>query len=151
LISTSSRRPLLATNTMPIPQRFGQWVLLPDQPVEVPIEFLELYGGAPGVVLDFSGLEDLLRTHDEAGRPTFDFWCPLSALDGYGRHALGVVRGLKDLGVAPVLRDAEWQETTRGEHPHLPTSVMLEARYGRRKFTGKWKPSSFAIPMAMSV
>lgn len=129
MISTpSARRPLRATNQMPIAQRFGPWTLPPHEAVEVPMEFLELYGGAPGVVLDFSGVQELLRTRDEDGRPTFDFWCPLSALDGYGRHALGIVRGLKALGVTPVLRDAEWAETSRGDHPHLAASIMNEAR-----------------------
>jgi len=87
------------------------------------MEFLEAYGGARGLTFDFSGVQDMLRTHDERGRLTFDFHCPLSALDGYGRHALTIWRGLQEIGAAPVLRDVEWRDAL-----HLPSHVLAEAQ-----------------------
>lgn len=119
----TSPRPLLVTNTTLAPRRCGQWTLPPDQPVAVPMEFLEVYGGARGLVFDFSGVQDMLRTHDGAGRTTFDFHCPLSVLDGYGRHALTIWRGLQEIGAAPVLRDVEWRDAL-----HLPPHVAAEAQ-----------------------
>lgn len=130
MISTD-RRPLRVTNTMPIPQQFGQWKLAPNETVEVPVEFLELYGGAKGLHIDFTGMQESLRTRDEVGRLAFDFWAPLSAIDGYGRHALDIYRGLRTLGAAPSLLDAEWRETASGTHPHLDPGLMAEARRNR--------------------
>lgn len=132
MISTD-RRPLRVTNLMPLPQQFGRWTLPPEETIEVPMEFLELYGGAKGLHIDFTGVQEALRTHDQEGRLAFDFWCPLSGIDGYGRHALAIVEGLRRLSVAPILQDAEWRETASGEHPHLPRAIADEAKRNRSR------------------
>jgi len=131
MISTADRLPLRVTNTADLPQQMGRWIIQPGETVDVPMEFLEQFGNAPGIHIDFTSVQDMLRTSDEGGRLAFDFWCPLSSIDGYGRHALAIVEGLQRLGVAPVLLDAEWRETPTGDHPHLAPGVLAEARRNR--------------------
>src|SRR5258708_7359799 len=36
-----------------------------------------------------------IQTVDSEGFQTFDFWCPFSTVDGYGRHALTIYKGLQ--------------------------------------------------------
>jgi glycosyltransferase involved in cell wall biosynthesis len=130
---------LRVTNRMPIPQQLGRWNLPPDTPVEVPMEFVELFGGAKGVEVDFSAVGEMLRSHDDEGHPIFDFWSPLSAVDGYGRHALAILRGLKELGAKPILRDAEWNDNL-----HLPSSIIQEAKANANRMPSR-------VGVAMSV
>jgi hypothetical protein len=131
-VIATEQRPLRVTNTLGIAQQFGRWRFAPGQTLDMPMEFVESYGGAGGLEIDFSRVRGLLRTRDESGRLAFDFHCPLSSIDGYGRHALDILEGLKRLGAAPVLLDAEWQESPSGEHPHLPPSVSVEAKVNRQ-------------------
>lgn len=143
MISTPSR-PLRVTNTAALPQQMGRWHMQPGETIEVPMEFLEMFGGAAGIHIDFTGIQGTLRTRDEAGRLTFDFWCPLSSIDGYGRHALAIVEGLRCLDVSPVLLDAEWRETPSGQHPHLSSGIVAEAQRNRTR-----PPSRIGVAMTV--
>lgn len=84
--------------------RCGPWVLPKDIPVYVPFSFVEKYSGAEGVKIDFSSFKDTLTSYSDDGRPMIDFWGPMSVMDGYGRHALDIWRGLKSIGVNARLR-----------------------------------------------
>ena len=127
----TDRLPLRVTNLLKIPQQMGRWAMQPGETIDVPMAFLEQFGSAQGIHVDFGGIQHTLRTNDEIGRLTFDFWCPLSSIDGYGRHALAIADGLRRLGVNPVLQDAEWRETASGDHPHLNPGITAEARRNR--------------------
>src|SRR5207237_830890 len=56
----------------------------------------------------YSSFAGQLKVIDTDGRLTFDFWCPLSAVDGYGRHAISIYKGLRSIGVNPVLKTDMW-------------------------------------------
>jgi glycosyltransferase involved in cell wall biosynthesis len=79
----------------------GDWQL-------VPISFMHSFGWDKTLAFDFSTFCDRMATRDEQNRFTFDWWCPLSMVDGYGRHALAIFRGLKMLGCNPILKDVDW-------------------------------------------
>ena len=74
----------------------------------VPLAFVEQYGYDKDFEFDYSSFASQLRVQDQDGRLTFDFWCPFSALDGYGRHALSIYRGLCGIGVNPILKTDGW-------------------------------------------
>jgi glycosyltransferase involved in cell wall biosynthesis len=96
------------TNPQPQPWIGGRYRIDPGQTIEVPWEFLSAFPPSKRLVYDLSGARANLRTHDAEGRQTFDFWLPISSVDGYGRHALAIYEGLKGLGVNPVLHDVGW-------------------------------------------
>lgn len=74
----------------------------------VPLSFISAYGFDQDLLFDYSEFSNSMQTRDELGRFTFDWWCPLSAVDGYGRHALAIYRGFQLLGTAPWLRNDSW-------------------------------------------
>lgn len=73
----------------------------------VPVTFMHSYGWDKDLVFDFANFQNRMLTRID-GRFTFDWWCPISMIDGYGRHALAIYRGFKMLGCEPVLRDVDW-------------------------------------------
>jgi glycosyltransferase involved in cell wall biosynthesis len=81
----------------------GRWA-------EVNWEFFSQFGMLGGLEFDFKNVQESLRSHTEDGRLTFDWWCPLSQVDGYGRHALSIFSGLRALGVEPCLQDVGWKD-----------------------------------------
>lgn len=97
-----------ATNISNIAKRCGNFLLLPGVPVQVPPSFLSEYGYDNQIQFDFSQYQHMLESRTEDGKLTFDFWCPLSMIDGYGRHALDIYKGLKLLDTRPLLRDVGW-------------------------------------------
>lgn len=111
---------ILVTNVGTMLTRCGDYTLIPGVPVEVPLSFLGSFGATPNLSFDFSPMADHLRTHTEDGRPSFDFWCPLSGVDGYGRHALAIWRGLGMIGADATLRSCglEHLETISAEIMH---------------------------------
>jgi glycosyltransferase involved in cell wall biosynthesis len=119
----TEHRLLRVTNQLELPQKLGRWTIQPNQTVEVPLSFLEEFGSVKGISIDFSGVQEMLRTHDEEGHLAFDFRCPLSMIDGYGRHALAIWQGLQQIGAAPVLREVDWHDKLS-----LPPETLAEAR-----------------------
>lgn len=93
----------------------GDWQL-------VPITFMHAYGWDKDLVFDFTSLQNRMPTRIE-GKFTFDWWCPISMVDGYGRHALAIYRGFKMLGCDPTLRDVDWIDKL------FVTSDIEAARY----------------------
>lgn len=89
-------------------QRCGPYTIRAKQEMWVPLSFFSAFSGVPGLRFDFSHWGNKLETFTSDGKFTFDYWCPLSGLDGYGRHAIDLYRGFKEVGVEPVLRDVGW-------------------------------------------
>lgn len=116
-------KPLRVTNRLHLAQQLGPWIIQPGQTIEAPLAFLEQFGGVGGLRIDFSGVQEMLRSTDEEGRLAFDFRCPLSVIDGYGRHALAIWRGLREIGAGPVLREVDWTDKQG-----LPAEWLAEAR-----------------------
>jgi glycosyltransferase involved in cell wall biosynthesis len=85
----------------------------------VPISFLAQFGFDKDLVFDYSEFKDEMQTRDELGRFTFDWWCPFSMIDGYGRHALALYRGFQALGAAPWLHSDGWGV----DRLHLPGDI----------------------------
>lgn len=86
----------------------GNITIFPGTWQMVPLAFVDQYGYDPDFEFDYSAFTGQLRTKDSSGRLTFDFWCPISAVDGYGRHALSIYRGLNRIGVSPILKTDGW-------------------------------------------
>src|SRR5579884_3180841 len=92
-------------NRAPASKICGGVVLEPGVPKRVPLSFLQQFGYDPALHFDFSEMTGAMRSRTEEGRPAFDFHCPFSAVDGYGRHALDLWRGLLALGCEINLRN----------------------------------------------
>jgi glycosyltransferase involved in cell wall biosynthesis len=73
----------------------------------VPVTFMHSYGWDKDLIFDFTTLQNRMPTRID-GKFTFDWWCPISMVDGYGRHALAIYRGFRMLGCEPTLRDVDW-------------------------------------------
>lgn len=90
------------------PKQCGGVILPPNGDWQlVPVSFMHSYGWDRALVFDFSSFQDRMATRAE-GRFTFDWWCPISMVDGYGRHALAIFRGFRMLNCDPILRDVDW-------------------------------------------
>src|SRR5258708_1091691 len=96
---------ILAKNLGTIPKRCGNFLLRPDIPVEVPESFLAEFGYDNMIEYDFSSYREQMRSRTDDGRLSFDFWIPFSAIDGYGRHAIDIYKGMQQIGVDVALRD----------------------------------------------
>jgi glycosyltransferase involved in cell wall biosynthesis len=94
-----------AKNLGTIPKRCGGVLLRPDVWVEVPDTFLSQFGYDNMIEFDFSSYRDQMRSRTEDGRLSFDFWIPFSSIDGYGRHAIDIYKGMAALGADVALRD----------------------------------------------
>lgn len=97
-----------ATNIGTIAKRCGAFLLPPNVPVLVPETFLAEFGYDNQIQFDFSQYQHMMESRTADGRLTLDYWCPLSMVDGYGRHALDIYKGMKQLGAQPLLRDVGW-------------------------------------------
>jgi glycosyltransferase involved in cell wall biosynthesis len=92
------------TNVTKAPKSIDGRVILSGQTVLAPYDWLHKFGYDDGLHFDFSSFSDnMAATLD--GKPVMDLWCPFSAVDGYGRHALDIWRGLKAIGVDVRLRN----------------------------------------------
>lgn len=97
-----------AKNIGTIAKRCGPYLLPPNVPVMVPESFLAEFGYDNMIEFDFSQYQHMMESRTQDGRLTLDFWCPLSMVDGYGRHALDIYKGMKQLGAEVLLRDVGW-------------------------------------------
>jgi glycosyltransferase involved in cell wall biosynthesis len=95
---------VIVTNMAAAPLHCGNRVLMPGVPQHVDLQFVADYGSSPGVKIDWSPLMGSFRGRANDGRLALDFWCPLSVIDGYGRHALDIYRGMQMLGADVTLR-----------------------------------------------
>src|ERR1700758_4328074 len=77
-------------------------------PVEVPLGFLHEYALDRSFRYDFSRATEYLATHSPDGRLRIDWRSPLSDIDGYGRHAIWLLRALRAADVDLVVRDIGW-------------------------------------------
>lgn len=109
----------------------GDWQL-------VPITFMHSYGWDKDLVFDFTAFQDKMLTRID-GRFTFDWWCPISMVDGYGRHALAIFRGFRMLGCDPVLKDVDWIDKL-----YVPSEIETA------RFQGMYKvPSKIGCVMSL--
>ena len=112
---------------------YGPYLLAAGQPVNVPMSFLEQFGGDPALRFEFGDIADKLASRTSDGRPLFDWWCNLSAVDGYGRHALDIWRELRRMGVEARLK-------TSGrfyDRPHLDPDILGEFYHHRSSLPSK--------------
>lgn len=93
------------TNVTKAPKNIDGRVILSGQTIQAPFDWLAKFGFDDGLHFDFSPFSDNQATLDDDGNPVFDLWCPMSAVDGYGRHALDIWRGLKMLPCTVALRN----------------------------------------------
>lgn len=119
---------VIATNRRPGAIKAGPHYLPPNVPVRLPLEFLGTYGQLPGVEWDFSEMAANLLDRNESGAPVIDWTSPLSGVDGYGRHAVWLIRSLLAQGAELRVHDAGLTDTD-----FLPTDIReLTNRSGRR-------------------
>ena len=85
----------------------GNTLLEPHGVHRLPISAFGEFGYLKDLWWDWSGFKDNYRAKADDGRPYFDFYCPLSQVDGYGRHALWIYEGFGESAVVN-LRDVEW-------------------------------------------
>jgi glycosyltransferase involved in cell wall biosynthesis len=102
----------------------GNFTISPGSWQMVPLAFVEQYGFDSEFEFDYSSFAGQLRVKDSEERTTFDFWCPLSAVDGYGRHALSIYKGLNNIGVSPILKTDGW-----GIDSNFLPADIIGARY----------------------
>lgn len=129
------------TNTGRGPMKVGDFTLQPGIPTVVPASYMATYGENPWLRWDYSPFAEMLGDRTEDGRPLFDFHAPLSAVDGYGRHALDIWRGLTALGVEARLRPCPFN--ILGE-TYLPSHIKSMA------YENKYRPPS-RVAVTMSV
>lgn len=104
----SSDNKIIVLNKGKTIKHCGSIILNPQVRTAVPLSFIAQYGYDPDLVFDYSPYKDQMKTRDDNGRFTFDWWCPLSMIDGYGRHAISIYQGFQDLGTTPNLRTDGW-------------------------------------------
>jgi len=85
----------------------GEFILVPNQPQRVPLSFVAMWGHGP-LQYDFSEADEALAARTPDGRLKIDFRCPLSGVDGYGRHAVWLIRAFQRAGVDTAVRDVGW-------------------------------------------
>lgn len=85
----------------------GSTLLQPHGVHRLPVSAFAEFGYLKDLYWDWSSFKDNYRSQTDDGRPYFDFYCPLSQVDGYGRHALWIYEGFGDEAEV-VLRDVEW-------------------------------------------
>lgn len=98
----------------------------------VPVSFVESYGYDRDLVFDFSGFRQHMATRDDTGRFTFDWWCPLSMVDGYGRHALAIYKGFSRSECEPILHDVDWIDKS-----YLPGEIEAARHMGMYRMPNK--------------
>src|SRR5260370_19397759 len=120
---------ITVTNIGTIPKRCGRFLLLPGVPIEVPPSFIGEYGYDNQIEFDFSQYQHLMEARNQKGDLNFDFWCPLSMVDGYGRHAIDIYRGMQMPGAEPNLRDVGWV----AQNAYLSSTIRAEALLAHTK------------------
>jgi glycosyltransferase involved in cell wall biosynthesis len=99
----------------------------------VPLDFLTQFGFDRDLVFDYSEFKEQMATRDELGRFTFDWWCPLSMVDGYGRHALSLFKGFQLLNTNPILHNDGWGV----DFLYVPGDVEIARAVGSQKLPSK--------------
>lgn len=90
---------------------------------EVPLSLIARNRTKCNVRVDLTPLAGSLARYTADRRPIIDWWCAISALEGYGRQGLDIWRGLRRLGVEANLRATQWSDST-----YLDEEVVAEAR-----------------------
>lgn len=104
----ASEATIQVTNISQNRRQIGGTVLEPGVTRTVPLEYATLYGGTRDLYFDYSPFREQLRSRTQDGRPSFDFHFPLSSLDGYGRHAASIWRGLQGIGCDVSVRGSDF-------------------------------------------
>lgn len=130
------------TNVGRNPLRCGDFFLVPEMPLDVPFSFLAEYGGNPNIVADFSAFADHLRSHTDDSRPYFDLYAPLSAVDGYGRHAIDLWRGLSSVGASVPFRSV----SPRAEDHSYMDMSFIRSVHDNRTLPPAKVALSFSMP-----
>lgn len=116
-----------------VAKQCGHTVLRPGTWNRVPLEFLAQFGFDKDLLFDYSDFKENMATRDELGRFVFDWWCPFSMVDGYGRHALSLFKGFQLLGANPVLHSDGWGT----DRLHLPMDFESARIMGDQKLPSK--------------
>jgi glycosyltransferase involved in cell wall biosynthesis len=122
-------------------QLCGDVVLLPGVPVDVPLDFYMRFGGQPSLQFDWSSLPEYLSSRTASGALQLDWHSPLSGVDGYGRHAIFLIRALQKLGVSVKLRDGGGWAI---DYQYLPADITQL----RRSFDGE-PPSKVGVSFTL--
>ena len=126
------------TNIGPAIKQFGGVTLAPGATTKLPLSFVSQYGWDKALRFEFGELAALMSTRID-GKFTFDWWCPLSMVDGYGRHALALFNGFKALGCEPILRDVGWIDR-----------LFLSADLEQERYKGMYRvPSKIGAVMSL--
>jgi glycosyltransferase involved in cell wall biosynthesis len=101
--------------------------------VTVPLSFLGQFGWDRDLLFDYQEFHSQMQTRDELGRFMFDWWCPLSGQDGYGRHALSIFKGFQLLGAQPWLHNDGWGV----DREFLPSEIEAAKYAGSSRIPSK--------------
>lgn len=104
---------------------------------EIPLFVIKKNQTRCNIRVDLTSAEPYLLRRTADNRPIIDWWCAVSALEGYGRQSLDIWRGLKQKGV-----EANLRATQRSDSIHLDTNIVAEARRPKA-------PARVAVTMAM--
>ena len=128
------------TNLGNIARQCGIYTLPPGVPVDVPPEFITMFGQDKELRYDFSKAPALLADRTEDGDIRLDWRSPLSAIDGYGRHGIWLIRALHKLGAMVLVRQSNWTDPNwfpadirmmrAAAHSQLPSRVGVSFTLG---------------------
>lgn len=141
------------TNLSPFNRQVGNYFLPSKQQVVVPLDFISMAGIDRDLVIDLMPIQSELVTR-ENDNLAIDWWSPLSAVDGYGRHAIDIIRGLKRVGVDVSVRDVGWVDNL-----YLPDDIRAwraESFYRMPRkigiaFTLGYDPQLFKHPSPLKI
>lgn len=100
---------ITVTNRSRVPRAYGSRTLFPGVATAVPESFLNEFGARDTHLrYDFTRAPHLLRSTNDVGTMQIDWRSPLSMADGYGRHAIWLIRALVRRGIDVKVRDVGW-------------------------------------------
>ena len=110
----------------------GNWFVPVKTWTTVPVDFVEQFGGISDFRFDFSDAAEYLAEVAPDGRKIIDWWSPLSMTDGYGRHAIWLIRGLLALNLDVHVRDVGWVDNN-----YLPADIRTYRAQAYNQFPAK--------------
>lgn len=128
------------TNTGRVSRQCGVYLLPPNTPVEVPVDFVTYFGQDRQLKYDYSSAPEVLPSHTSDGHVRFDWRSPLSMVDGYGRHGIWLIRELHRQGAMALVRECNWTDPNwippdirvlrNAAHSQLPSRVGVSFTLG---------------------
>lgn len=104
--------------------------LPPDTWVRLPSAVLAKRTVEHNLQVDLTALRDELPVRTGDGRPIIDWWGPIDAIRGYGRQAVDMWRGLRELGIDARLHPSQYQHNAayQAECTYVEDEVVRQAR-----------------------